>query len=32
MIAGDNRDIGRGTEGFKPLSGLLEFARQADVG
>ena len=32
MIAGDNRDIGRGTEGFKPLSGLLEFAWQADVG
>ena len=32
MIAGDNRDVGRRTEGLKPLSGLLEFTRQADVG
>ena len=32
MIAGDNRNVGGRTEGFKPLSGLLEFSRQADVG
>jgi hypothetical protein len=32
MIAGDNRDVGRRPEGLKPLSGLLEFTRQADVG
>jgi hypothetical protein len=32
VIAGDNRDVGWRTEGLKPLSGLLEFSRQADVG